>query len=115
MSSIALSHQNLFPRDLRCHALRKTMTNFGIEHWLAQRHTQLQIRNCLSGRGVRISKNTLCARIVAWKASRHFRTADSDPTLWAAIEGEFYTHSSRRPSHCRCYYRPGPSHNQKAS
>jgi hypothetical protein len=61
-----------------------------IERRLAQSHTQSQIRNWLITRGVRISKNTLFTRIVAWEASKRSRTADSNPTLLAAIETEYY-------------------------
>lgn len=62
-----------------------------IERRLAQGHTQSQIRNWLAARGVRVSKNTLSTRIVSWKASRHSRTADSNPALLAAIETEYHT------------------------
>ena len=62
-----------------------------IEQRLSQRHTQEQIRTWLASRGVQVSKNTLSARVLAWEASRHSRTKDSDPALLAAVKSEFYT------------------------
>src|SRR3954452_14338726 len=62
-----------------------------IERRLAQRRTESQIRNLLTARGVRISKNTLSTRVVAWEASKRSRTADSNAALLAAIETEYHT------------------------
>jgi len=62
-----------------------------IERRIANKDTQGQIRRWLASRGVRISKNTLSTRVVAWEASRRTRTAASDPSLIAAVEQEFFT------------------------
>jgi hypothetical protein len=62
-----------------------------IEQRLSRHHTQAQIRTWLAGRGIQISKNTLSARVIAWEASRHSRTEDSNPALLAAIQSEFFT------------------------
>jgi hypothetical protein len=62
-----------------------------IKQRLNQHHTQAQIRTWLASRGIQISKNTLSARVLAWEASTHSRTEDSDPALLAAIESEFHT------------------------
>jgi len=62
-----------------------------IEQRIDQHYTQAEILTWLASRGVKISRNTLSARVLAWEASRHSRTEDSDPVLLAAIESEFYT------------------------
>jgi hypothetical protein len=61
-----------------------------IERRIGLRHTQSQIRTWLLSRGCRVSRNTLSTRVNAWEASRQSRTADSDPTLLAAIEREYH-------------------------
>jgi hypothetical protein len=72
---------------------RKNLDRFQtqIELEVASGQTQKEIRSWLATQGVRVSKNTFSARCVAWSATRHLRTAVSEPTLVTAVETAFYT------------------------
>lgn len=62
-----------------------------IELCIQQGYTQPEIRTWLSRNNVRISKNTLSSRIIAWGTSRYARADPNDPALIDAIKSAFDT------------------------
>ena len=72
---------------------QKTLDQFQaqIELRVASGQTHKEIRSWLATQGIRVSKNTLSTRCVAWSATRRSGTAVSEPTLVAAVETAFHT------------------------
>jgi hypothetical protein len=72
---------------------RKDLNEFRaeIEARIAGGDTLKQIRRWLAAQDIKISRNTLSARCTAWEASRHSRTAASEPALVSAVEAAFHT------------------------
>jgi hypothetical protein len=72
---------------------RKDLDEFQaeIELRIASGQTRKEICSYLATEGLRVSKNTLSTRCVAWKAIRHSKTSVSEPALVSAVETAFHT------------------------
>jgi len=72
---------------------RKSLDQFRaqIELRVASGQTHKEIRSWLATQGVRVSKNTLSTRCVAWSAISRSGTTVSEPTLVTAVETAFHT------------------------
>jgi|SRR6266516_4645582 len=72
---------------------RKNLDEFRaeIELRVARGQTQKEICGYLATEGLRVSRNTLSTRCVAWEAIRHSNTSVSEPALVSAVETAFHT------------------------
>jgi hypothetical protein len=72
---------------------RKNLDEFRaeIELRVTNGQTQKEICSYLATEGLRVSRNTLSARCVAWEAIRYSKTSVSEPALVSAVETAFHT------------------------